>query len=489
MNVLLINPSTGYYNRALANPLGLLSIGTHLKNKGHNVTIIDRCINNTPLKNLLSDTAPDVVGISLMSSRGLKDASGVSKFFKKNGVPVAWGGQLPTFESEMILKDCSYVDYLLLNEGEFVFEDLTEVLKGNRKPGDVDNLAYIEDGKIRINKCRPFADLKDMPVLDWSLIEAEKYLQPYLGCQKMMYIYSSKGCPCNCAFCSNPAFHKSILRKRPDEYVIEEIKYLIDNYGMDGVYFSDELWRVKKEDVDNFCRLVHENNLNFHWGVQLRVGLFGYEEFKKMYDAGCRWVLFGVETGNPEMLRKIHKNINIEELKSTTKILRELGITCITSFIIGFPDETPEQVKDTVRLIKSVGANLTPTFHFTPLPGTELFYEVVSSGKYKPPKSLKDEMKVVATESIGQNLSEIPTRDLKVIRCTLHWQSFSRKDALASSGKFEFAKQTIKSGLNAISKKGIISFFLDGFLAFREFSQVFLYSHLFPDIRKKYELD
>lgn len=487
MNVLLINPKTGYYNRALSNPLGLLSIGSHLKRIGCNVKIVDRCVEKVNLDKLFNEFRPEIVGISVMSSRGLKDSEKLSAFFKAKGVPVAWGGQFPSLQVDICL-DSGLVDYVMIGEGEFTFQELLEVVKGNMNPHDVKSLAFKENGKNIITPDRPFADLSEMPILDWTLIKTEKYLQPYLGCKRMLYLYSSKGCPCRCAFCSNSTFHKSTLRKRPDDYVIEELKYLIKNHNLDGVYFSDELWRTKKEDVASFCRKVHENNLDFHWGVQLRIGLFGEEEFQMMYDAGCRWIFFGVETGNREMMKTIHKNIELEQIKPTLEILKKIGITTVCSFIIGYPDETEEQVRDTVDILKKTNANLTPIFHFTPLPGTELYDKVVAEGRYTPPSTLKEASKIVATESIGKNLSKIPTRDLRVIRSTLHWQSFSKKDSIESSKSFEFAIQTILSGLNSISKKGIISFFVDAFSAAKEFLYVWWYSHAYPKIKEKYNL-
>lgn len=487
MKVLLINPSVGYYTRALFNPLGLLSIGTYLKNNGHEVKIYDRCVDKTKLDKIVQSFEPQIVGVSVMSSRGLKDAIKVSKELKKNGCTVVWGGQLPSMQMELVLKT-DFVDLVSFGEGEVTWKELADCLENNGDYTEIKGLAYKNGDEIKINPCREFADLHDMPVSDWSLLDVPKYMQTYLGCNRMMYIYSSKGCPCHCAFCSNTNFHKSTHRKRPNEYVIEEIKYLIDNHGLDGVYFSDELWCLKKSDMRDFCERVRENNLDFHWGVQLRIGMFDEEDYRLMYETGCRWILFGVESGNDEMLKRIHKNIDKSAIKPTMDILREIGITSICSFIIGFPDETAEQIRDTAELIDNVNSNLTPVFHFTPLPGTELFDLMASKKRIKEPDKLEDLIDVVATESVGKNLSSVPTRDLRVIRSWFHWKGFSNKDAYGTGKSFEFAKQVIISGLHAITQKGPIHFFIDGFSALYEFLYVLWYSHAYPDIKKKYNL-
>ncbi len=487
MRVLLINPNAGYYTRALSNPLGLLSIGTYLKQAGHDVRIYDRCIDKTRLTAVLKSFNPGVVGVSVMSSRGLKDAIKVSKIVKSTGRTVVWGGQLPSMQIDLVLTS-DYVDIVSFGEGEETWKELAHCLENGMDYKYIKGIAYKTESNIKINSCRDFSDLTDMPVSDWSLLDVPKYMQTYLGCTKMMYIYSSKGCPCRCAFCSNVNFHKSTHRKRPNEYVIKEIKYLIENNGLDGVYFSDEMWCTKKTDMLDFCNRVKDSGLEFHWGVQLRIGIFDEDEYRRMYEAGCRWILFGVESGSDEMLKRIHKNIDKQAIKPTMDTLRKIGITSICSFIIGFPDETVEQLRDTVDLICNINSNLTPIFHFTPLPGTELYNDMVGLNRYKPAKSLEDLSKIVATESIGVNLSCVPSKDLRVIRSWFHWKAFTSKHAYSTGKSFEFAKQTILSGLHSISLKGPAYFFINGFAALYEFLYVLWHSHAYPDVIRKYNL-
>ena len=487
MKVLLVNPSTGYYTRALFNPLGLVAIGSYLRSIGHEVKLEDRCIHKEKFEKILDDFSPDLVGVGLMSSRTLKDAIKVSKIAKKRGLPVTWGGAMASMQPEILLKE-KYVDTIIFSEGEYTFAELIEAIEEKLPFSAVKGLFYKENGKIIQNEPRPFADLADFPMSDFSLIDVPQYMQSYLGCKRMMYLYSSKGCPCNCAFCPNPVYHHSCHRKRPNEIVIAEIKYLIENYGLDGVYFSDELWVTKRSDMLDFCRRVKEENLHFQFGIQCRVGLFSKEDFDILYDAGCRWAFFGIESGSKVRLQKIHKNISFERILPTFEELKSKKITTVASFIIGYPDETEDELRETCDLLQKIKANLTPVYHFTPLPGTELYREVVAQGKYKPLTTLKELLKQIATESLGQNLSAVPSRDLRVIRSYFHWKSFTRKDAIESNKDFTFALQTILSGLNAISKKGILMFFHDGFMALHEFLYVFWYSHAYKKIKNKYGL-
>ena len=100
--------------------------------------------------------------------------------------------------------------------------------------------------------------------------------------------------------------------------------------------------------------------------------MFEEADYQMLYDAGCRWIFFGIESGSKEMQDIIHKNIDYSKIAPTFEVLNRIGITTIASFIIGFPNETKKQLKDTVRLLNTIKANLPPVFHFTPIPGTEL---------------------------------------------------------------------------------------------------------------------
>ena len=103
MKVLFINPSVGYYTRALSNPMGLLSIATYVKNNGHEVLFEDRSVKKRSISKVIDDFKPDIIGISLMSSRGVKDAIKVSECAKKKGITVVWGGQMPSMQVEEVL--------------------------------------------------------------------------------------------------------------------------------------------------------------------------------------------------------------------------------------------------------------------------------------------------------------------------------------------------------------------------------------------------
>ena len=490
MRILIFHPSTNYYIKAPSVPLGALSIATFMKDRGHIVKISDRCIKKENIKKLVKNFKPDIVGLSIMSARGIKDAEYISETIKNLNIPVIWGGHYPTFIYDDALNS-GVVDAVVLSEGEFTFLELiNQINKG--LPFDqldsIDGLAFLRNGKIIVTKTREFADPADLPVIDYSLVDIPKYYQTWYGCKKMLYLYGSKGCPFACTFCYNKAYNRSKYRKRPDEDLFREFDYLVNEQGMDGIYFTDDVFCPQKDELKNFCAMMKQRNYKLTWGCQARTGQFDREDFELMYDAGCRWIFYGVETGSGEMQRQVGKNLDLYKMEDTFKAAKETGLITIASLIIGFPDETEEQVKDTINLTKKIKADLYPCNMYTPNIEQELCQELIKQGRFKPPKTLDEHAKLNPTVDCFNSFSSIPYRDLMVIRSYFHWISFTKKDTNQSSKSFEFAAKAINDAFINIFRFGIVSFIFTGINSVKTFINVFWNVFLHPKIRKKYNL-
>ena len=164
----------------------------------------------------------------------------------------------------------------------------------------------------------------------------------------MLYMYTSRGCPNRCGFCFNTFFYNSQHRKRPLKYFLEEVKYLEKKYRLDGVNFSDEVLLLTEEEIEQMGQFRKENGLKFFWGGQTRADAYADEEtLKKMYDAGCRWLLLGLETGSAKTRNLINKQMNQDMIREFVDKCTRAGLTTFGSFIAGFPDETEEDLKET----------------------------------------------------------------------------------------------------------------------------------------------
>ncbi|MBQ4626420.1 MAG: B12-binding domain-containing radical SAM protein, partial [Clostridia bacterium] len=318
MRILLINPATVGYSRSVTTPLGLLSIASSLQSKGHKVRLYDRPVEKVKAEKVFDEFRPELVGVSLVSFKSVYDALEMSEYAKKLSLPVVWGGPLASEIPETVLKK-GCIDLVSIGEGEATWIELAEkFLNGERNFESVAGIAFRnEEGKTVITEARNFVDLGELPPIDWSLVDVPKYFQSSYECEKMLYLYCAKGCPHSCTFCYNKDFHRCTYRKRPLEHVLDEIGYLVKNHGMDGVYFADEMWGRNRSEMRMICDSLRSLDLEFVWGCQTRIGVFTEEDFKYMYDSGCRWVYFGVESGSENMLQKMNKRIPYDKIEET----------------------------------------------------------------------------------------------------------------------------------------------------------------------------
>ena len=488
MRVLLFMPRGRFNYKAPYVPLGILSIATYLKEHGHVVSVADRSFEKEAPDKTIASFCPDIVCVSLVSMRLFDDAIVVSNAAKKAGKPVVWGGMIPSDYFRTCL-EAGYADYISIGEGEINILNLITALETGSPVEEVRGIAFLKDGKAFKTDIQPVADLAELPIIDFSLCDPNRYIHSYMCCKRMMYLYCSKGCTSHCTFCSNPAFHCNTYRMRPVEYVIQEIRYLYDNFNIDGVYFSDECWYINRKYMREFCRRLEEENISIYWGCELRCGMYTKEDFEYMYAHGLRWVMLGLETGDPDMLKTIKKGITVEQIRRSVSVCKAAGITTMVTFIVGYPDETPEQLQNTLDLLYEIQATISACNIFTPIPNTEITDELEKKGEYVLSDSASDIRKTLTTEYSPYRCKYIPQRDLKVIRSCFMWKVFTSKSVSDSSKHFEIARNSIIDTWNNIRRYGIANLIPALFLTAANFLPIFWYAHFYPGTKRKYRLE
>ncbi|MGI6249259.1 MAG: B12-binding domain-containing radical SAM protein [Acutalibacteraceae bacterium] len=491
MKVLLINPESSQINmrkKATTIPLGLMAIASYLKREGYDIKVVDLDLNPQSIVKILKEFNPDVVGVTVLSTLSGNAAIKISKIAKKHNKPVVWGGFVPTFLTDLCLKeDC--VDFVIIGEGELTFSELLEAIKDGKPYSEIDGLAYVENEVIYVNKEREFSDLADFPAMDWSLLNPSEYGQVFFQAERMIYLYSSKGCPAKCSFCYNAKYYGSKQRVRPIEQVVDEIEQVVRKFNIDGIYFSDEFWYPGKNEIQKFFKLIKEKELKFFWGCQTRLGVLTKEELQQMYDSGCRWILFGIESGCEKRIKEIKKGIDLSKAKETFATCRKIGIATQASFIIGYPGETVEELKKTINFARQLDADYFPINILYFQPGSEYYDDSVASGEYTPPDSLKEWSTLQTDEYYGPNFSEVPKKDLMVLHFYTQWQAFFKKTPGKSKSSNPIAKKTVLDLLDNLFRFGLKSILIGPLVAAKQFLTVFWYAKAHPKILKKYGLE
>lgn len=487
MNVLLVNPKTEGYTRSVTLPLGLISIASFLKSKGHSVRLYDRSVEEDSAQKLARSFKADIVGVSLISYKALEDAVFISEFYKSRGIPVIWGGPLASELPGAVFKNAC-VDAISIGEGEETWLELANAFEnGISDLSSIRGLALRDNnGGYYLTPQRDFLDLSVLPNTDWSFIDVPRYFQSSYGCKRMLYLYSAKGCPFSCVFCYNKDFHRCVYRKRPIEALLNEIKYLVNEYGMDGVYFADELWCRNAREMHEMCDALSSLQLDFVWGCQTRIGLFTREDFMYMADAGCRWVFFGVESGSKRILEKMNKRIAYDKIVSSFADCKKAGIVAIGSFIVGFPEETPDDMCQTIELIEQLDTTLINLNFFIVMPGSDMYKQMVSDGRYPEISDLHILKKADFMLQPDGNYSEIPLRDMKVVQSYYMWRSFLSNNVKVGNTKTSFTKKVIADALKSLRGSTLKNFIFSSFYAAKEFLTIACYANFYPGIKKKY---
>lgn len=487
MRIMLINPKYERYTRSLCPPLGILSIGSFLEKNGHEVKVLNRAVKATDITEEFDAFKPDIIGCSFLSVMPFNDGIFVSKEAKKRGILVVWGGPFVTSVPKLVL-DLPFVDLISMGEGEETWLELANTYK----TGDIyqiKGIAYKKGEEIIITPERPFTDLSILPNINYELIDIEKTFEKRYDYDRCFAMYLSKGCICHCTFCYNTDFHHNCRRQRPISQFLEEAKYMKEKHGINAIMFSDELFCKDKQNLHEVCHAMLASGLDLKWGCMTRIGVCDKEDYQLMFDAGCRWIEFGIESGSKSVLKRMKKGMDVDRVPYEIACCQEIGIVTLCYIIVGFPEETEAELKQTCELLNRIKSTRVVCSYFNPLPGSEIFNTLVKEGRFSPPDTLQAYINPPIFYSPKPNLSNISSKDLKVIRSTLLINSFFQKSfASSQKKKFSLAAADIKTAIVNVKKDTVSATIKQFFISGYEFLDMFFYAKFFPGTIKKYGL-
>ena len=247
----------------------------------------------------------------------------------------------------------------------------------------IKGLVWRNASEVVINPPRPFiANLDDLPLPRHDLLPLKAYRAPLVG-GPYAFSVPSRGCPAACRFCIKHVSYGASVRYRAPENVVDEIEMLV-NLGVRKIHMYADLFTVNREHVMGICEGILERKLPVRWTCNSRVDFVDLEMLQQMRRAGCWMISWGVESGEPEMLKRMNKGITLEKVEKALGWAKEAGIMNWGYFIIGLPGETEASIRKTIDFSKRLPLDLI-LFHIAaPHPGTPFFFEVVENGWFRP---------------------------------------------------------------------------------------------------------
>lgn len=302
------------------------------------------------------------------------------------------GGPHVTVNPESAFAEKGVVDFAVLGEAEeTIVELLNHVKKKSDLPRDqIKGLMYIgENGvKVKTEKRGVVKFLDKIPMPAYHMFPMEKY-HSYgwfnLG-RKFSTMITSRGCPFKCTFCQSSQ-QAQFWRQRSAENVFKEIKLLYEQYGIRHIYFQDDEFCVNHQRVIDICNKIRESKMDLVWECLTRVNHVDDELLSAMASGGCKTILFGVETGYDEGFKKINKPITREMVVNAVRIAQKYGIMTRVTFIMGFPWEGKEEMRQTIDFAKEVNADLTYFNVLNPYPETSIYNEIIEKNLFEQPEN------------------------------------------------------------------------------------------------------
>lgn len=371
-------------------PLGLAYVAAVLEKSGYPVEIYDNYLLERPIEEVkveIKKRQPEIVGItcsSLTYNRCIETAKAVKEACPTCKVVV--GGPHPSYMPETMLEH-QEIDYVVMGEGEQAMVQLAAAIK----QGALDNIiGKIPGVACRINdqmvKTEPefINDLDTVPFPARHLLPMKMYdrILPYVDVKPVDTMSILRGCPYQCAYCETRELWGTACRAFSPQRVIDEIKNMTDNYGTKGIYFVGDNFTINKKRTTELCSLIKKNKLDIKWTCETRADLVNKELLVEMKSAGCQTMFFGVESGSPRIQQKLNKNIDLQEVKRTFELCKQVGIQTATSFMLGIPGETVEDMHATFKFAKALNADLCMFNIYVACPGSKLYDEVVSEHLY-----------------------------------------------------------------------------------------------------------
>jgi anaerobic magnesium-protoporphyrin IX monomethyl ester cyclase len=363
-------------------PLGLAYMAAVLEQNNFEVKILD-CpvcqINHEKLKSELESFQPTIVGIASMTSTiesALKSAR-----IAKEACPdakVVMGGPHATFADKQILSDEKAVDIIVRGEGEETLLELAKQSPELQKIEEIKGITFRKDNQIIQSPNRPYIkNLDALPRPAYKYLPMEKYR---ITGRKILPIMSSRGCPFQCSFCVASQMFGAPFRARSAKNVLDELEWLRDEYGAEGIQFQDDTLTFDRKRTIEICDGIIERKINLPWGCLTRTDMVTKDLLAKMSKAHCNEVSFGVDAGCQKIRDSFKKGVSTEQCENAIKWAKESGIFVTASTILGYPGETKETLQETLDFVRKVEPDDVWLCIATPYPGTALRALVESKG-------------------------------------------------------------------------------------------------------------
>jgi len=331
---------------------------------------------------------PDIVGISVLTSEYASTADMAAEIIKSvdKNIITLMGGVHVTTQHKRSLRNKN-VDYAVRGEGEYVFPEFLKYLN-DKGPFPTKGMVYRgENDEIIALPSDVIDDLDALPRPDYGLIDYKLYTMtaPRYGVDTIPVfpyarLLTSRGCPVGCSFCQVEFISGKKWRYHSPERIVDDLIWLKEEYGINAFIFEDDNAFATRHRTLAMLKLLKSKNLNLQWkAAGVTIWTMNKEILDLMADTGCKMLGIAIETGTNRVMKDvIGKPVNLEKVPALIKIAQDRGIFIAANFIIGFPGETWDEIRQTLSYAEICGVDYAKVYMAQPLLGTRLYDMAVS---------------------------------------------------------------------------------------------------------------
>jgi anaerobic magnesium-protoporphyrin IX monomethyl ester cyclase len=383
------------YNRNLTRrtPLGLAYVAASLLRAGHQVEIIDGSLDDltsVEIINAAISKDPQMIGVSCTTPLfpQLVEVVRAIKIIAPDIYVVIGGPHVSALPKASLAK--SGADSVCIGEGE-----------------------------------RPIMDLDNVPFPARNLLRVKEYVDYARGVLKpQTSVITSRGCVGRCGFCNAAG---SPIRFRSIGNLMAELEEIQDKYGIKNLVFYDDSLTTNKYRIIEMCSEMINRRLDFSYQIQARLDQIDDEVMEWLVKSGCEQIGPGIESGNLEILKSIGKLQTPEFMIEKCEIIKKYPVKMRCSYIMGWIDETEEQVLDTIELAKRIDSDENAFSIATPYPGTRMWDVALQRGLVSEDMDFSN---FLYYHKIGCNLSQISDKRLLELHESAYMEVGNRSYAL-----------------------------------------------------------
>ncbi|MDR3711712.1 MAG: radical SAM protein [Puia sp.] len=269
-------------------------------------------------------------------------------------------------------------DFVVIGEGE---QTLLELIGRDGGSPGLPGLAFLRDGlPVKTGGRAVMKDLDALPLPAWDLVEMERYRATWMrhAGYFSLNMSTTRGCPFKCNWCAKPIYGNRYHARSPGQ-VVNEMKWLKERYAFQHIWFCDDIFGLKPGWVSEFADLLEQEGLRIPFKIQSRADLLLQEDYvRALARAGCENSWMGAESGSQRILDAMDKGTTVEQIEKATGLLKTNGIRPSFFIQFGYPGETKEDIRKTLRMINELLPDEIGISVSYPLPGT-VFYEKVKA--------------------------------------------------------------------------------------------------------------